>query len=323
MIFHKISADMIKPFNTHIVHQGAMCSHWFDDWTRVILWCEQAVDVSDWRVTMIFSQRVVSVCVRSDLSAPCCGCPAPCCGARWRRSRRPGRCPSSAAPPGWADLSPYAPPLGCRPRTEHTHGYYHVFSCFSETIRCLFEVVPSSFRQRGSAVTRRRPPAWPGWSSRPAGWGTASPPSGATAAPPLSEAARNPGSARRRPTAPNTKLIKTSYKTIQSLLHLRGSSVRSYLVIGPAAPLPAAPPLPPAEVVQLLGRGGEAQQGVQLLVAEQTRGGHLHLQPVREVPQGADAVLHDLRSDTEGGTLVCFEVFGFDFQIFYSIRRWR
>lgn len=90
----------------------------------------------------------LTLCVRSDLSAPCCGCPAPCCGARWRRSRRPGRCPSSAAPPGWADLSPYAPPLGCRPRTGHTHSYYHVFSCFSETIRCLYKsYLPVSGRE--------------------------------------------------------------------------------------------------------------------------------------------------------------------------------
>ena len=285
-------------------------------------------DVLRWSFHSVLT-LCVCVCVCSDLSAPCCGCPAPCCGARWRRSRRPGRCPSSAAPPGWADLSPYAPPLGCRLRTGHTHSYYHVFSCFSETIRCFLVVVPSSFQQRGSAATRRRPPAWPGWSSQPAGWGTASPPSGATAAPPPSEAARNPGSARRRPTAPNTKLIKTSYMTIQihSLLKRSGVSgnlLRSYLVVGPAAPLPATPPLPPAEVVQLLGRGGEAQQGVQLLVAEQTRGGHLHLQPVREVPQGADAVLHDLRSDTDGGTSACFVLVGFDCQIFtVLVWRWR
>lgn len=71
------------------------------------------------------------------------------------------------------------------------------------------------------------------------------------------------------------------------------------LVVGPTAPLPAAPPLAPAEVVQLLGRGGEAQQGVQLLVAEETGGGHLHFQAVREVPQGADAVLHDLRRERQ------------------------
>lgn len=74
-----------------------------------------------------------------------------------------------------------------------------------------------------------------------------------------------------------------------------------YLVIGPATPLPAAPPLAPAEVVQLLDWGGEAQQRVQLLVAEETRGRHLHLQPVREVPQGADAVLHDLKQERETG----------------------
>lgn len=72
----------------------------------------------------------------------------------------------------------------------------------------------------------------------------------------------------------------------------------SYLVIRPAAPFPAPPPFAPAEVVQLLGWGGEAQQGVQLLVAKEAGGGHLHLQAVREVPQGADAVLHDLRRET-------------------------
>lgn len=67
------------------------------------------------------------------------------------------------------------------------------------------------------------------------------------------------------------------------------------LVIWPAAPLPTPSPLAPAEVVQLLDWGGEAQQRVQLLVAQQARGRHLHLQPVREVPQSADAVLYDLR----------------------------
>ena len=56
--------------------------------------------------------------------------------------------------------------------------------------------------------------------------------------------------------------------------HQRGgrcAPVLPYLVIGPATPplaaAAAAPPLAQAEVVQLPGRGGEPQQGVQLRVA--------------------------------------------------------
>ena len=99
--------------------------------------------------------------------------------------------------------------------------------------------------------------------------------------------------------------ISSSIKVLQVL----NSSWRApppsslYLVIGPAAALPPAPPLAPAEVVQLLARKGEAQEGVELLVAEETRGGHLHLQPVREVPQGADAVLHNLRGHNKASAL--------------------
>lgn len=60
--------------------------------------------------------------------------------------------------------------------------------------------IPSSFQRRGFAETRQRPPAWRDWSSRPAGWGTASPPSGATAALLPSGTGRNLGSAQRHPT---------------------------------------------------------------------------------------------------------------------------
>lgn len=66
------------------------------------------------------------------------------------------------------------------------------------------------------------------------------------------------------------------------------------LLIRPATPLAASPPFAPAQIIQLLDRGGEAKQVVQLLVSEETGGGHFHLQTIGEVPQGADAVLHDL-----------------------------
>lgn len=66
------------------------------------------------------------------------------------------------------------------------------------------------------------------------------------------------------------------------------------LLVRPATPLAAPPPFAPAQVIQLLDGGGEAQQVVQLLVSEETGGGHLHLQTIGEVPQGANAVLHDL-----------------------------
>lgn len=84
---------------------------------------------------------------------------------------------------------------------------------------------------------------------------------------------------------------------------------QSYLGVGPAASLPATPPLAPAEVVQLLGWGGEPQQGVQLLVAEEARGGHLHLQAVRKVPQGADTVLHYLKVKMRTEHFFCFCLF--------------
>lgn len=70
-----------------------------------------------------------------------------------------------------------------------------------------------------------------------------------------------------------------------------------YLVIGPATSLPAPLPLAPAKVVQLLGWKRKAQESVQLLVAEEARGGHLHLQSVREVSQGAYTVLYNLRRE--------------------------
>lgn len=66
------------------------------------------------------------------------------------------------------------------------------------------------------------------------------------------------------------------------------------LLFRPATPLVAPSPFAPAQVIQLLDGGGEAQQIVQLLVSEETGGGHLHLQTVGEVPQSADAVLHNL-----------------------------
>lgn len=66
------------------------------------------------------------------------------------------------------------------------------------------------------------------------------------------------------------------------------------LLVRPATPLAAPPPFAPAQIIQLLDRGGESQQVVQLLASKETGGGHLHLQTVGEVPQGADAVLHDL-----------------------------
>lgn len=108
------------------------------------------------------------------------------------------------------------------------------------------------------------------------------------------------GEARDRPDAVplRQKPIRKSRRGPSALTHQQQTrQSRSYLGVGPAAPLPAAPPLAPAEVVQLLARGGEPQQGVQLLVAEETGGGHLHLQAVREVPQGAHAVLHNLKRE--------------------------
>lgn len=69
------------------------------------------------------------------------------------------------------------------------------------------------------------------------------------------------------------------------------------LLVRPATPLAASPPFAPAQIIQILDRGGEAKQVVQLLVSEETGGGHLHLQTIGEVPQGADAVLHDLMRD--------------------------
>lgn len=66
------------------------------------------------------------------------------------------------------------------------------------------------------------------------------------------------------------------------------------LLVRPATPLAAPPPFAPAQIIQLLDRAGESQQVVQLLASKETGGGHLHLQTVGEVPQGADAVLHDL-----------------------------
>lgn len=64
---------------------------------------------------LALNKQLRGVCVY--LSVPCCGCPMPCYAERWRRSILPGRCPSSAAPPGWEGPSPYAPLLGCRPKT--------------------------------------------------------------------------------------------------------------------------------------------------------------------------------------------------------------
>lgn len=69
------------------------------------------------------------------------------------------------------------------------------------------------------------------------------------------------------------------------------------LLVRPATPLAASLPFAPAQIIQILDRGGEAKQVVQLLVSEETGGGHLHLQTIGEVPQGADAVLHDLMRD--------------------------
>jgi len=55
-------------------------------------------------------------------SGPCCGGRWTGCAGRWTRLGPPCRSRSAAAPPGWEDLSPCAPWLGCswttRGRTE-------------------------------------------------------------------------------------------------------------------------------------------------------------------------------------------------------------